>query len=92
MSLRDSKVMFQIYRETKYHGDYRAVFFSELNDYNKDTEINKALAGEHFISGYILELRRDKAQKIIDNILDSLNNGTELAPEAALKELEPVLA
>ena len=92
MSLRDNKIMFQIYKEIKYHGDYRVVLFTELNDYDKDFEIDKALAGEEFLSGYIMEIRRSKAQPIFDDIIEKLNEGENLSPEAAQKLLEPVSA
>ncbi len=92
MSVRDNKIMFQIYKEVKYHGDYRLVLFTELNDYNKDSEIDKVLAGEEFLSGYIMELRRNKAQDIFEDILEKLNDGENLTPATARKLLEPVSA
>ena len=92
MSVRDNKIMFQIYKEVKYHGDYRVVLFTELGDHNKDAEIDKVLAGKEFLSGYIMELRRSKAQVIFDDILGKLNDGENLTPATAQKLLEPVSA
>jgi len=90
LSIKDNKIMFQIYKEVKYHGDYRVVLFTELADHNKDAEIDKVLAGEEFLSGYIMELRRNKAQVIFEDILEKLNNGENLTPGTARKLLEPV--
>jgi len=81
--------MFEIYRETEYSGQYRVVYFTELQDHNKETEINHALAGEHFYDGFIQNFRKDQAKEIIQGILSRLNNGERLAPaeiEAALGE------
>jgi hypothetical protein len=40
MLFESDKVMFEIYRETEYTGRYRVVYFTELQDHNKETEIN----------------------------------------------------
>ncbi len=75
------KVMFEIYRETEYTGKYRVVYFTELQDHNKETEINHAMAGEHFFDGFIKNYRKDEAKEIIDAFLSRLNNGERVAPE-----------
>jgi len=79
--------MFEIYRETNYSGKYRVVYFTELQDHNKESEINHALTGEHFYDGFLKNYRKDEAKEIIAGILERLNNGEKLAPqqiEAAL--------
>ena len=65
MLFESDKVMFEIYRETEYTGKYRVVYFTELQDHNKETEINHALAGEHFFDGFIKNFRKDEAKEII---------------------------
>ena len=87
MAFESDKVMFEIYRETEYTGKYRVVYFTELQDHNKETEINHALTGEHFYDGFLKNYRKDEAKEIISAILDRLNNGEKLNPqqvEAAL--------
>lgn len=49
MLFESDKVMFEIYRETEYTGKYRVVYFTELQDHNKETEINHAMAGRSSI-------------------------------------------
>jgi hypothetical protein len=80
MLFESDKVMFEIYKETEYTGRYRVVYFTELHDHNKETEINHALAGEHFFDGFIKNFRKDEAKEIIAAIVDRLNNGELLAP------------
>lgn len=46
MAFESDKTMFEIYRETTYTGKYRVVYFTELQDHDKETEINRAMAGE----------------------------------------------
>jgi hypothetical protein len=87
MAFESDKVMFEIYRETEYTGKYRVVYFTELQDHNKETEINHALTGEHFYDGFLKNYRKEEAKEIISGILDRLNNGEKLDPqqvEAAL--------
>jgi len=89
MLFESDKVMFEIYRETEYTGRYRVVYFTELQDHNKETEINHALAGEHFFDGFIKNFKKDEAKEIINSILGRLNNGERVEPtdvEAALGE------
>jgi hypothetical protein len=81
MLFESDKVMFEIYRETGYTGQYRVVYFTELGDHNKESEINHALAGEHYFDGFLKNYRKDEAKEIIDGILSRLNNGESIAPE-----------
>ena len=87
MLFEADKVMFEIDRETEYSGRYRVVYFTELQDHNKETEINHALAGEHFFDGFIKNFRKDEAKQIIDSILTRLNNGEKVDP----REVESAL-
>ena len=80
MLFEADKVMFEIYRETEYSGKYRVCYFTELQDHNKETEINHALAGEHFFDGFIRNYRKDEAKQIIDSILALLNDGERVDP------------
>ena len=73
--------MFEIYRETEYSGRYRVVYFTELQDHNKETEINRAMAGERFYDGFIKNFRKDEAKEIITTLVGRLNEGEKLAPQ-----------
>jgi hypothetical protein len=89
MAFESDKVMFEIYRETEYSGRFRVVYFTELQDHNKEAEINHALAGEHFYDGFLKNYRKDEAKQIIETILERLNGGERLDPnqiESALGE------
>ncbi len=89
MLMEADKVMFEIYRETEYTGKYKVVYFTELSDHNKETEINHALAGEHFYDGFIRDYRKEEAKEIISGLLERLNSGERIAApeiESALGE------
>jgi thiaminase len=87
MAFESDKVMFEIYRETDYSGKYRVVYFTELQDHNKETEINHALKGEHFYDGFIKAYRKEEAKEIIESCLARLNEGEKLAPEEVERAL-----
>ncbi len=86
------KLMFEIYRETSYNRRYKVVYFTELNEHNKETEINRALAGDHFFDGYLKESDKGEAKIIIQELLNRLNSGEQLRPEDAERELAEHLA
>ena len=89
MLSESDKVMFEIYRETEYSGKYRVVYFTELNEHNKESEINHAVSGEHFFDGFIRNYRKEEAKRILEGIVTRLNGGDRMEPgdiERALGE------
>jgi len=91
--MESDKVMFEVYRESSYNRKYQVVYFTELNEHNKEYEINRALSGEHFCDGFIRNFRKDAAKQIIEELLKRLNSGERLTPEEfeeALREHVPV--
>ncbi len=80
MLMEADKIMFEIYREDTYSGKYRVVYFTELNDQNKEYEINRAMSGEHFYDGFIKNYKKDEAKDIIEALLKRMNDGEKLTP------------
>ena len=91
MSFESDKIMFEIYKEATYTGQFRVVFFTELQDHNKESEINRAMAGQHFYDGFIRQYRKDQAKEIIEILLTRLNNGERLEKEDVTRALAPFL-
>ena len=79
--------MFEIYRESSYNGRYRVVYFTELNEHNKEFEINHALAGEHFVDGFLKDDSKQEAKAMIDSLLSRMNEGEAISPAAFLDAL-----
>ena len=86
------KIMFEIYKEKAYTGEYRVVYFSELDDHNKDIEIDRAMKGDHFFDGFILTLKKERAMKQIEDIVYRLNEGETLDDQYLNKQLRGFLA
>lgn len=92
MPVESDKIMFMIYRDTTYTDKYRVCYFTELDEHNKESEINKALAGEPFYDGFIKNFRKDKAKEIIDKFIERLNNGENIEPKALAKALDEYIS
>ncbi len=89
MAFESEKVMFEIYRDKTYSGKYHVVYYTELDDHNKDAEINRALAGESFYGGFLKNFRKDEGKRVIEQFLERLNGGEKVDPtelDAALRD------
>ena len=84
--------MFEVYRDMKYGTRYRVVYFTELQDHNKEGEINRAMAGEHFVDGFIRDYHKEEAKSAIDQLLARMNEGETIPPEKFLSSLGQHLA
>lgn len=79
--LPSDKIMFEIYREAGYGRQYRAVYFTELDEHSREVEIARATAGDHFYDGYLLA--NDKlaeAKRIVTQFIARLNRGETVPP------------
>ena len=86
--LESDKVMFEIYREAGYGQRYGVVYFTELNEHNKEAEINRAMAGEHFYDGFLRGKTNKPGKAVIAKFIERLNSGEAITPQ----ELEAGLA
>jgi hypothetical protein len=75
------RTMFEIYREAGYARQYRVVYFTELDEHNKEAEINRALTGEHFYDGFLFDAKKDQGKGIVDQIVERLNRGEAVSPD-----------
>jgi len=88
---QSEKVMFQIYRDAGL-GRYRVVYFTELDDHNKDAEINDAMRGEHVFDGYLRNYTKEEAKQQIKDMLARMNDGETISPSAIAETLKPYMA
>jgi hypothetical protein len=89
---QSDKIMFEVYREASYNRRYTVVYFTELNEHNKEAEINRAMAGDAFFDGFLREVKRDEGKAIIERTLERLNGGEQVAPEELERDLADCLA
>ena len=86
------KIMFEIYREADYGRKYRVVYFTELDEHNKEAEISRAMVGQHLFDGFIVDRAAPQAKEAISAIIGRLNDGESLDEEQVGKILLPYLA
>jgi len=91
MAFESDKIMFEIYKEATYTGQYRVVYFTELQDHNKEAEINRAMAGQHFYDGFIRQYRKEQAKEAIEQILNRLNKGELVDKDDVTRSISPFL-
>ena len=84
------KTMFEIYREADYARQYRVVYFTDLDEHNKETEINRAAAGEHFYDGFLANLHKEDGKKKLNELVTRLNRGEEIGATDIERELRAV--
>ena len=88
----NDKIMFEIYKENTYSKEYRVVYFTELNEDNKEREIDRAMKGDHVFDGYILSIKKYRAMKQIEDIIQRLNDGETLDVQYLKKQLKEFFA
>ena len=91
MTAEKEKIMFEIYRQTDGDRAYRVVYFTELDEHNKDKEINDAMNGEFFFDGYIMAAKLKESKSVITKALEKLNRGEEVTPGEVQRDLSPFL-
>jgi len=86
------KVMFEIYRATDFGGHYKVVYFTELGEHDKETEIADAMRGEHIFDGFLLHRDRSQGKQVVEEILERLNRGESIGSAEIERLLVPYLA
>ena len=87
--IESDKVMFEIYRDPVHNGKYRVVYFTELNDHNREQEFNHALRGDHVFDGFIRNYGKERAKETINQLLERLNSGERVDTADIERELQP---
>ena len=92
LGIESDKIMFEIYREPEFGRQYRVVYFTELDEHNKEKEINEAMRGEHVFDGFLRNFKKQEGKRIVSEILERLNSGESIGPEDIERELKPFMA
>ena len=93
MAFESDKTMFEIYREKEFNKKFKVVYYTELTEHNKESEINHAIAGETIYDGYIKDATKEKGKVIIKELIDEMNSKqTPYEKEEIVKRLEECLA
>jgi len=80
--------MFEIYQDKKFNRKFHVVYYTELNESNKYTAINQAMAGTSYFDGFIKDFKKDEAKQVIETIVKQLNDGKMLSKDEIKKMLK----
>jgi hypothetical protein len=93
MAFESDKTMFEIYREKDFNKKFRVVFYTELTEHNKETEINRALNGETIFDGFLKDLKKENGKALIKDLLKEMNTSeSAFSREEIIKKLGEYLA
>ena len=92
LAIESDKVMFEIYRESEFGQRYRVVYFTELDEHNREIEINEAMRGEHVFDGYLRNYAKQEGKRSVAAILERLNSGESVSAADIQRELKPFMA
>jgi len=84
--------MFEIYKDVARNGNYQVIYFTELDDHNREAEINRAANGEHVYDGFIRSRGKDQAKLVLAAIVERLNSGEQIHASQIEQELQPFSA
>ena len=76
----DDRTMFEIYRETDYNRSFHYIFYTDLDEHEREREIAKAANGQTVFTGYIDDTRKEAARALIEAIVDELNESDDDTP------------
>ena len=63
-----------------------------FTDMQIQAQINRAMAGEHFLDGFIKDFHKEDAKGVIDSLLVRMNAGEQMTPQQFFSELGEHLA
>ena len=84
--------MFEIYRDSARGGSYRVVYFTELDEHNKEKEINDAMRGDHIFDGFLRTYNKEEAKRAVTQLLERLNRGETIGESEIATQLKPFMA
>lgn len=86
------RIMFELYKDASDQRAYHVVYYTELDEHNKEREIARAMAGEHLFDGFFTESSAQPAKNAIVALLERLNGGEVLSEVQVAERLQPYLA
>lgn len=93
MAFESDKTMFEIYREKEFNKKFKVVYYTELTEHNKESEINRAMNGETVFDGFLKDSLKEKGKGVIRELIKDMNaDGNAMISEDIKKKLDEYLA
>ncbi len=91
MPKRIEKVFFGIYKESGCDKRYQIVYFSELDEHERDTALNRFIEGETIYTGFLKKTCLDEAKQLLADYLARWNAGTSPVLEELVSSISSCL-
>lgn len=85
------EIMFEIYQEAGFNRRYHVVYFTDLEDGERDAAIDAAMSGASFFNGFINAADGPAAKTAIREFVARLNQGVTGTREELARLLTPFL-
>jgi hypothetical protein len=85
-------IMFEVYLDTARGGRCRVVYFTELDEHDRDAAIDAAMAGAHVFDGFIAGGRVDEAKAALAAFASRVDAGAGGTGDELGRLLAPFLA
>lgn len=92
MARDDAKILFAVYREAGKNGPYRVIYFTELEEKERDAAIEEFVTGETVYQAYLREEAAPGAKPKIEERLERWNAGDKPDIAAFEAAMRPYLA
>jgi hypothetical protein len=88
----DAKILFAVYREAGNNGPYRVIYFTELDEKERDAAIERFVTGETVYQAYLREDAVPGAKPVIEERLERWNAGEKPDAGSFQAAMRPYLA
>lgn len=93
MAFESDKTMFEIYREKEFNKKFKVVYYTELTEHNKESEINRAMNGETVFDGFLKDSKKEQGKGVIRELIKDMNaDGNAMVKEDIKRKLDEFLA
>ena len=85
------KVFFGIYKESGHEEPYQIIYFTELDDRERDAAMDRFVEGETIYTGFLKVARLDEGKRLLTDYLDRWNAGTSPVVEELVSSISSCL-
>ena len=85
------KVFFGIYKESGHEEPYQILYFTELDDLERDAAMDRFVEGETIYTGYLKEACLDEGKRLLAGYLARWNAGTSPIVEELVSSISSCL-
>ena len=83
----DDKIMFGIYKESENDKPYQIIYFTELDEQERDTAMDRFVEGETIYTGFLKTTCLDEGKQLLADYLARWNDGSSPVVEELISSI-----